>query len=271
MTKYAISTFLDDGGFGAEDATTAEAFLDYESYLCKVVSLANDIEVLLQLAHSPQCKHLFAFKFKVTPLGEQASKAIGVPQAAKDWETVFEKALIFRNRDKFEGAEDYVICTKKVEEDAAYMAREAIKRDLIIHCEVKLLLHIFRIENELPDTPKAYTYIGVSELSCRGCSAFFEFFNRIHNTRFVTKGSHGKSYWPWQFPPACPESGTVLEYTYRFIAQEWVEQGWAFFAFYDKKPLFCLYKIRLRIQFKAALAPISRVNYYPDAKPCASE
>src|SRR5271154_2898636 len=102
------------------------------------------------------------------------------------------------------------------------MARETIKRDLVLHCEVRILLHIFKTENEFPSIPKAYTYVGVTKLSCRGCRAFFEAFNRMHRTRFVTKGSHSKSYWPWQFPPSFPKSDIVLFHTYHFIAQRWV-------------------------------------------------
>ena len=101
------------------------------------------------------------------------------------------------------------------------MASEAIKRDLIVHCEVKILTHIFETEAETPDIPKAYTYIGVSKLCCRGCHSFFESFNAIHATCFTTKGPHNKSYWPWQFPQSVP--GGVLFHTYLSIAERWIE------------------------------------------------
>jgi hypothetical protein len=38
----------------------------------------------------------------------------------------------------------------------------------------------------------------------------------------VTKGSHNKSCWPWQFPQSFPKSDMVLSLTYSFIAQRWV-------------------------------------------------
>ena len=103
-------------------------------------------------------------------------------------------------------------------------------RDIVIHCEVRILLHIFNTENENENensgTSKAYTYIGVSKLSCRGCQAFFESVNRVHKTRFVTKGSHSKAYGHWEFPESIPNNDMVLFYTYRLIAQRWV-------GFYD--------------------------------------
>src|SRR5271170_7380452 len=101
-TKRAIDAFLDDGGFGPEDVAAG-----YEAYLRKVESLTNDIEVLAKLANSSQCKHLFAFEFEVKPLRGQVSKAISVPQTAKNWETVLEKALLFRNSTKPFQAENY--------------------------------------------------------------------------------------------------------------------------------------------------------------------
>ena len=237
-TKRAIDSILDDEGFCAG----AEAFLGYESYLRKVESLANDIGVLAKLAYSPYCKHLFTFKFKVIPIRGQVSKAISGPQTPKDWETVFEKALLYRNRYKGPTEEEYVIDEEKIEKDTADIAKKAIKLDLVIHCEVKILLHIFKTENEIPSTsktknkipstfktkneipgiPKAYTYIGVSKLSCRGCCAFFDAFNIANQTHFVTKGSHSKSYWPWQFPHGVPNGDAVLSDTYRFIAHHWV-------------------------------------------------
>jgi hypothetical protein len=177
----------------------------------------------VKLTISPQCKQLFACKFKVTPLCGEFEKASSVPQTPKDWKTVLEKALLFRNAYKSSEAEEYVIDVRKIEEDTAYMASEGIKPDLVIHCEVRVLLHIFKIEKEMPGTSKAYTYIGVSKLSCRGCRAFFISFNRVHKTHFVTKGSHNKSYWPWQFPPSFPNSDRVLSRTYHYIARHWAD------------------------------------------------
>ena len=96
------------------------------------------------------------------------------------------------------------------------MARAAITQKLVVHCEVKILTHIFKAE-----TPKAYTYIGVS---CRGCHAFFRSFNAVHGTRFTIKGSHSKSYWPWQFQPQpFAKSDEVLFRTYLSIANLWAE------------------------------------------------
>jgi len=221
--KIAIDKFLNAGGFRGEDMKRAQNFFEYESYLRKIESFANDIQVLLKAANSPQCRHLFTFEFKIKDLPVQEGKAVTVPQTSRDWETVLENALLFRNSHKEEGQGNYLIDIEKIKEDTAYLASEALKRNLVVHCEVKILTHIFKTETESGGTPKAYTYIGVSKLSCRGCQAFFNSFNDVHATHFTTKGSHSKSYWPWQFPPSFAKKNEVLSRTYQFIAKRWVE------------------------------------------------
>ena len=94
--KKSIDTFLDAGGFRDEDIKRAQNF-QYDSYLRKIESFANDIHVLLKAAHSPQCRHLFTLKFEIRALPVQISKAVSVPQTSEEWETVLEKALLFRN------------------------------------------------------------------------------------------------------------------------------------------------------------------------------
>src|SRR2546430_16722259 len=106
----------------------------------------------------PNAKTSLHSKFTVMPLREQSSKATSVPQTAKDWETVFEKALLFRNRYKLGEREKYVINVEKIEEDTADIAKGTIKANLDIHSEVKILLYIFKTENENPSIPKAYNY-----------------------------------------------------------------------------------------------------------------
>jgi len=216
--KIAIDKFFKAGGFGGEDMKRTQNFFEYVSCLRKIESFANDIHVLLKAANSPQCRHISAYKFKVNALPAQQSKVATVPQTSKQWKTILENALRFRNANKERTQGDFVIDIKKAKEDTEYLARNrnAIKRDIVVHCEIKILTHIFKTEAENPGTPKAYTYVGVSKLSCLGCQAFFEAFNNAYGT----KGSQSKSYWPWQFPPSFVE---VLPRTYRLIATHWVE------------------------------------------------
>jgi len=221
--KNANDKFFGAGGF-RNNMERVKNFPEYESYLRKIASFANNIHVLLKAAISPQCRHLFTYEFNVKTLAKEASEAHSVPETAEQWETVLEKALLFRNSNKNYGQGNFLIDIKKVKEDTAYMASGEITRNLIVHCEVKILTDIFKTETEITGTPKAYTYIGVSKLPCLGCQALFQAFNAKHGTRFTTKGSHSKSYWPWQFPPQTfATSHEILSLAYRFIADHWVE------------------------------------------------
>ena len=128
----------------------------------KIESFANDIRVLLKAANSPQCRRLFTYGFNVRALPIVNSQTASVPATSEQWETVLEKALLFRNSVKGRMEGDFLINTKRVMEDTAYMAKEVISQSLVVHCEVKLLTHIF--ETETIGIPKTYTYIGVSKL-----------------------------------------------------------------------------------------------------------
>jgi len=68
------------------------------------------------------------------------------------------------------------------------------------------------------------SYLGVSKLSCHGCSSFVDGFNKVHKTGFMTRGSHGKSYYPWQFPSGnFPKRDELIEATYKMISDSWVD------------------------------------------------
>jgi hypothetical protein len=73
-----------------------------------------------------------------------------------------------------------------------------------------------------PNLPKAYSYIGVSKLSCNGCDSFIKAFNRENGSHWITKGCHGKSYYPWMFPQPFPSYEPVLLSTYSDIVVRWV-------------------------------------------------
>ena len=46
----------------------------------------------------------------------------------------------------------------------------------------------------------AFSYLGVSKLSCSPCQAWIEAYNKRDWSKFYTRGSHGKWYWPWAIP-----------------------------------------------------------------------
>lgn len=47
---------------------------------------------------------------------------------------------------------------------------------------------------------RAFSYIGVSKLSCAACKIWIEGYNQQEGPNFYTRGCHGKWYWPWGLP-----------------------------------------------------------------------
>ena len=55
-------------------------------------------------------------------------------------------------------------------------------------------------ESEEWKTVPAFSYIGVSKLSCSACQMWIDGYNKRGGREFYTRGSHGKWYWPWALP-----------------------------------------------------------------------
>ena len=83
-----------------------------------------------------------------------------------------------------------------------------------VHCECRILQHALEY-GKMP----FYSYIGVSKLSCRGCSEYVEAVNTVHNTNFQTKGCHIKWYYPWAFAPIAKDDEVAARMFYN-IAQK---------------------------------------------------
>lgn len=116
----------------------------WRTYLEKIAAVMGDVDVLLRAAFSPRCRRLFKMTFKMHTIPGFTSRALRVSQSAADWEHVLEKALSQRNsstRQPYE-SERKVMNMSVIRRDAADMAQVVISRDLVVHCEVKVLLHI---------------------------------------------------------------------------------------------------------------------------------
>ncbi|KAJ9374777.1 hypothetical protein DTO282E5_332 [Paecilomyces variotii] len=221
--RNAIRHFFDEGGFQGIDANIILPFVKLENYLRKIASLHNSYEILFRAAISPSCRTLFTMSILVTDLPEVSVKLSQCPQKPEQWEYILEDALGWYNEEnKRHNASTRVMDIQTISEDSTFMARQDISRTVVLHCEVKLLATIERAQQQNPRLPKAYTYVGVSKLSCNGCDSFFRAFNTIHNTTWMTKGSHGKSYYPWMFPAAVPKREDVLKATYYNVVSRWV-------------------------------------------------
>ena len=46
----------------------------------------------------------------------------------------------------------------------------------------------------------AFSYLGISKLSCSPCQTWIDAYNQTGGPFFYRRGSHGKWYWPWAIP-----------------------------------------------------------------------
>ncbi|KAG0632849.1 hypothetical protein HOY80DRAFT_897457 [Tuber brumale] len=70
------------------------------------------------------------------------------------------------------------------------------------HCECSLIQYLTTRHNDSWDKVPAFSYVGVTKLSCSACRIWLEAFNEAGQRKFYTRGSHGKWYWPWGMPTA---------------------------------------------------------------------
>ncbi|KAI9929667.1 hypothetical protein ASPWEDRAFT_172669 [Aspergillus wentii DTO 134E9] len=73
------------------------------------------------------------------------------------------------------------------------------------------------------NTSIAYPYIGLSEIPCIGCQAFFEAINGVCGTNYKMRPSTSKSTRPWLFPHTCPHSVSVIERMYQILAVDLIK------------------------------------------------
>jgi len=214
-TERIIDAFLNDGGLHADDLWRLKDAWNYQQWFRKLASITKDIEVIMGAANSPKCKGIFAKRFKVTPVKMTLTTRNDILRTSQQWRNVVENALKTRNDNRSEYAEELELHAVVVEQDLATMRSVqhwAINNQ--VHCEVRLLTFIYNQEMLAHSPmPHAYTYIGTSKLSCRGCQIFIQAFNKVHHTKFIVKGQHHKAYYPWEFPK-CHNSDEVAKEMY---------------------------------------------------------
>jgi hypothetical protein len=227
-----------DEGFNKKEL--GRFFWDVEAYLKETVGVRNDIDALAKAAVSPRFRPLFGYTLKITPVSSLSAEAPTIPLTAEEWEDVLEKALSYDQKELRQlqnafnyyqkdqkdiqkllgdGCEPRVMNMTWISNDTAEMAKETLPEHMVVRCEVATLLHIERQGSHLP---RAYSYIGVSKPPCGACHAFFQAYNLDHQTRFVTRGTDAKFYWPWQFPQNFARAKETALKTYQILCRHWV-------------------------------------------------
>ena len=107
---------------------------------------------------SPQCKDIFDKMPNIVGLPEEYREINTFPRSPDQWELAMERPMNYYNQLP------HVSSRRVISRDCFTMAQLQHHRSAPVHCEVKLLLHLFAEEQQ--STNPAYSYVGLSKLSC---------------------------------------------------------------------------------------------------------
>ena len=173
-------------------------------YLSKIVSVIKDIKILTKAANSPRMRYLFSRDFQVIALKGSGDIKFNLPKSQAGWTQLVQNTLRCRNETaKAKGEVSFQLNQNTVQQHIAQMCKTPLRSTNYVHCELNIVNHILQSSE-----PGFLNYIGVSKLCCRGCSQCIEAVNHVLGSRFKTKGTHQKFYYPWRFP-TLPEANFV--------------------------------------------------------------
>ncbi|KAG0635193.1 hypothetical protein HOY80DRAFT_467143 [Tuber brumale] len=166
----------------------------------KLTSLPRHIDTLIGFAHSPRLRPALQYDMSISPVPNQPQN-VRLPTMRKEWKSFLE--TLFGGHQLWQEA------------DAVKLSQKFRSRnyECPVHCECALIQYLQVKQHNDWDNVSAFSYIGVSKLSCSACRIWIEAFNEQRGPEFYTRGSHGKWYWPWGMPreESLEEAGEPLE------------------------------------------------------------
>jgi hypothetical protein len=125
--------------------------------------------------------------FETIAVDNQTPLSENLPSNGAEWRR-FRKDIY----DRHDLEED----ARKAKTEKAVIDRLLKMKKLTVHYECALISYLHRN----PSVP-AFSYIGVSKLSCKPCHLWLSAYNRHANSgHYYTKGSHDKWYLGWKTP-----------------------------------------------------------------------
>jgi hypothetical protein len=188
--------FPADGRHGIGDLLTMTLYIvgpfRLRRAIQKSVTFHHHIMTLVRFACSPRMRKLIGnTKLQVIPVVHQSPLSKILPSNREEWEQLRENIYdryIPENKD----------FRDKKKEKAAIDRLVGKTNASGVHCECALVSYIHR--NPDPSFP-AFSYIGVSKLSCKPCHLWLSAYNQHANSgRYYTKGCHDKWYLGWKTP-----------------------------------------------------------------------
>lgn len=175
--------------FDSDLRPAGEYYIPVRRALEKLTSLHRYIEVLVRFANSRRLRPALSYRLSIIPVTPPPRRQIALPGSVDEWETTVD-----------------FVCAGKDFTTANWGRKQAVELAdhfsssylCATHCECSLIAHLEAIHT--PGTTPAFSYIGVSKLSCRACMLWITAFNRRGGRQYFTRGTHGKWYWPWAAP-----------------------------------------------------------------------
>ncbi|KAG0637972.1 hypothetical protein HOY80DRAFT_205544 [Tuber brumale] len=166
----------------------------------KLTSLPCHIESLIGFAHSPRLRPALQYDMSISVVPNHP-RNIRLPTSRKEWKSFLE--TLFGGHQLWQEADAVKLSQKFRFENY----------ECPVHCECALIQYLQVNHYNDWDNIPAFSYIGVSKLSCSACRIWIEAFNERRGPEFYTRGSHGKWYWPWGMPreESLEEAGESLE------------------------------------------------------------
>lgn len=163
----------------------------------KLTSHHRYFRALIEFAKSPRFRLAFTLKFsieivslpQITPAG-----LIDLPTSDPSWVQLLEK-LCHEHGFRVE--------LERVQPILDYLGHHHHDTTVPhqVHSECAIVAHYDRLRSTTRHYTPAFSYIGVSKLSCKPCHLWLSAYNaRPDMPKFYTRGSHGRWHFPWSAP-----------------------------------------------------------------------
>lgn len=166
-------------------------------YLSKVVSITRDIKVLMNAAYSNRLRAFFHRHSQIINLNVSRDIPLRLSKSHARWTQLVENTLRFHNVAAEKNMEVMLKLDEfKVQQHVVRMCeRPFLCKRNFVHCELNIVSYILQSSEQgfLDD-------IGVSELSCTGCTQFIQAVQYVSGRRFKVKGADRRFDYPWAFP-----------------------------------------------------------------------
>lgn len=153
----------------------------------KLVVFHRQVDTILRFANSKRMRSPF-FSSDITVIFAEKKRPtlLSWPTKTQEWEDLLGNIYSKHELKRVVG--------QKVRNKELKVAKRATRYEVAakMHCECAIVAYLHHY-SAFP----AFSYIGVSRLSCKPCYYWIKAFNKTMNTRFRTKGCHDKWYGGW--------------------------------------------------------------------------